>query len=60
MEKILDSFAHCLSFENGVSLDHAREIISWMDTEGALDYDVLRQTYEEPEASDVPVRLHIV
>lgn len=60
MENILDSFAHCMSFENGLTYDQARGIITWMENEGALDYDTLRETYAEPEVNEVPVKLHIV
>lgn len=60
MENILESFTHCMSFENDLTFNQAAGIVEWLQNEGALDYDTLRETYKEPEASDVPVRLHVV
>jgi hypothetical protein len=46
---ILDSFAQCLAFENNVPIEAARSLVTWMENEGVLDYDILKETYLEPE-----------
>jgi hypothetical protein len=51
LENILESFSACLAFENGMDIETARSITTWLENEGALDYDVLRETYAEPRPS---------
>lgn len=48
MENILESFTACLAFENGVDITAARSMTQWLENEGVLDYDILRETYQEP------------
>ena len=48
MDNILESFTACLGFENGFDYDTATSLVKWLEDEGVLDYDVLRETYQEP------------
>lgn len=48
MEEILESFSNCMAFENGIDIEAARSMTKWLENEGALDFDTLRETYVEP------------
>lgn len=34
-----------LAFENNIVPSVATQIVQWLDTEGVLDYDILKETY---------------
>lgn len=55
MENILESFTNCMAVENGLTEDAAKSLTTWLENEGVLDYNILRETYEEPT-----VKLHLV
>lgn len=33
--------------ENGLNPDTATKLVTWLDNEGILDYDIVRETYSE-------------
>lgn len=45
MENITAAFTASLAFENDILPSVATRVVAWLETEGALDYDVLRETY---------------
>jgi hypothetical protein len=62
MENILNSFTACMAFENGISAEQAQSLTTWLENEGVLDYQILRETYDEPKAEVTEARpnLHLV
>jgi hypothetical protein len=49
MNKFIEDFTASFAFENGLSFDTAHSLVHWMENEGVLDYDILKETYSEPQ-----------
>lgn len=48
MNNVINDFTASLAYENGLSHDIAVSLVEWMENEGVLDYDILKETYAEP------------
>lgn len=47
MNEALTLMTTNFSEETGISPETAEKIVDWFESEGLLDYDVLRETYSE-------------
>lgn len=48
MTNPIECLAACMSHENNITLEEAQSLVNWLENEGVLDYDILKETYEEP------------
>lgn len=48
MNDIFNLFTPDLAFENNLDTETATRITKWLVNEGVLDYDVLKEVYNEP------------
>jgi hypothetical protein len=48
MKNIIEDFTASFAFDNGLSFETATSLVEWMENEGVLDYDILKEVYSEP------------
>lgn len=49
---MMQALAYCLSHELSLSPDKAADIVEWLEDEGVLDYQIIKETYEPSAAND--------
>ena len=45
LNNVISDFTASLAYENGLSHDIAVSLVEWMQNEGVLDYDILKEVY---------------
>lgn len=46
-QNFIEDFTNVFAHENGLTTETATKLVTWLESEGALDYAVIRETYEE-------------
>lgn len=48
MDDVFDMLAVSMAFENNLDHETAEQLVRWLDSEGVLDYDILKEVYLDP------------
>ena len=50
MKKTINLMTVNFAEENNIDFETASKLVTWLEKEGVLDYDIVQETYGEPNA----------